>query len=247
MIGDQNDGAGRVRAQLPYGWFGQGSNPVVDALLQGYGWAISTAYGFLAYARTQSRIRTATGGWLDLISADFFGRRLTRKFNQSDDAFRARILAALFRQRVTREGVRQAVVALTGISPFIFEPRRPQDTGGYGVACGYGAAGGYGSVVLPGQAFVIAQRPTGEGVAVVTGYGQPAGGYGVGAAEYVTLSQQQDAVQDADIFAAVNDARPAGAIVWVNVGGKRITSQAAAQPGVLDFSDPNQSGLLAAL
>ena len=47
-----------------------------------------SVYGLTAYARLQTRIATATDGFLDLISFDFFGRRCPGKPQESDAAFR---------------------------------------------------------------------------------------------------------------------------------------------------------------
>jgi hypothetical protein len=249
VIGDQNDGASRVRSLIPAGWFEQGQSPVLDAVLQGYGWAISTAYDLLSFVKAQTRITTATGGWLDLIAFDFFGRALRRKTGQSDAAYLVRIQSALFREQGTRAGMIKALTVLTGQAPFIFEPNRPADTGGYGVACGYGMAGGYGAINRPYEAMVIVQRPSFGGNGGVAGYGTPIAGYGVGAGEYTAQSLYEDLITDQDILDVINAVKPFGTRVWVNIGGTRpvSTPMTLGPPGTLDFSDPDQSGLIAAL
>jgi len=248
MTGDQADVFIRLKQLIPKSWFGS-SSPYLDAVLQGYASAASWIYTLYYYAKLQTRIRTATDGWLDMISADFFGSALPRAANQSDASFKARILANLFRERGTRNAVTRVLVDLTGRVPHLFEPSRPADTGAYGTfinagligaSMGYGVAGGYGSLLLPYQAFVTAYRPTGAGVPNVAGYGTynsatpgtgylfdgsfipmttpgAPGGYGAGQIEYASLSMIQQAIADADIYAAVDSVMPAGTIAWTAI------------------------------
>ncbi|WP_083615571.1 hypothetical protein [Paraburkholderia sp. SOS3] len=72
------------------------ASPNFDATLQGPAWALSSIYAQITYAALQTRIATATDGYLDLISNDFFGTSLPRLTNEPDGDFRARILANLF-------------------------------------------------------------------------------------------------------------------------------------------------------
>jgi hypothetical protein len=94
MTGDQDDMLARIKATLPP-WFPDEA-PVLDALLSGFANVSAWIYGLIAYAKLQTRISTASDGWLDLIAYDFFGRRMTRG-NRSDTLFRSAILAELFR------------------------------------------------------------------------------------------------------------------------------------------------------
>lgn len=215
--GDQSDILQRLKATLPR-WFGD-STPILDALLQGLAWAGSFVYSLISYARLQTRIKTATDGWLDMIAADFFGSSLSRAANQSDTSFRARIIINLFRERATRGGVIKVLQDLTGRTPIVFEPQRPADTGAYSAPnSGYGVAGGYGSLLLPCQAFVNAFRPTGTGIPLVAGYGISTGGYGVASrAELASMDMIQGAVTDADIYAAIDSVKPAGTTLWTRI------------------------------
>ncbi len=220
--GDQKDILGRLKSVLPR-WFGD-STTILDALLQGLAWAASFVYSLWAYTELQTRIKTATDGWLDMISADFFGMALPRRANQSDASFRSRIIINLFRERATRGGVVKVLQDLTGRTPTVFEPLRPMDTGAYAAPnSGYGLAGGYGSMLLPFQAFVNALRPTGSGIPNVGGYGGTAGGPGPGGygvtsqIEYASLSMIQGAVTDADIYAAIDSVKPTGTILWTRI------------------------------
>jgi hypothetical protein len=215
--GDQQDFFQRIKTLVPR-WFGD-SMPTIDALVQGLAWAGSFVYSLWAYAKLQTRILTATDGWLDMIAADFFGAALLRQSNQSDASFRARIVINLFRERATRGGIVKVLQDLTGRTPLVFEPLRPADTGCYGgPAIGYGMAGGYGSMLLPFQALVTAYRPTGLGIPLVAGYGISTGGYGQASrADYAAMSMIQGAVTDADIYAAIDSVKPAGTIIWTRI------------------------------
>ncbi len=216
MVGDRPDLLARLRSLLPGGWFASPA-PALDGVLSGFAKLLSDAYGLIQYARSQARIRTATGGFLDLVALDYFGAALSRRPGENDAALRARVLANLFAEKATRRGVIKALEALTGRTPVIFEPARPADTGGYGVACGYGVAGGYGSLLLPFQAFVTAYRPAGQGIPNVAGYGGAPGGYGSPGSEYASLSQVVGQVLDSDIFQAVSDSAPVGTVLWTKI------------------------------
>lgn len=71
--GDQTDIFRRIKALLPQ-WFSD-NTPVLDALLRGFAYATAFVYVLIAYAARQTRIKTATDGWLDMIAADFSARR----------------------------------------------------------------------------------------------------------------------------------------------------------------------------
>lgn len=217
--GDQQDLYQRLRGWLP-SWFGDtASSPVLNGLLQGiaYGWAYF--YALLVYARLQTRIKTATDGWLDMIASDFFGLTLQRKTGQSDASFRANIIANLFRERGTRNAIVKVLTDLTGRAPTIIEPSRPADTGAYGAPnSGYSVAGAYGLVSLTYQAFVNAYRPYGSGIPNVAGYGFSPTGYSVASqGEYTDPSMSSNTVSDADIYAAIEAVRPVATIIWTRI------------------------------
>jgi hypothetical protein len=215
--GSQEDFVARLKAVLPAGWFRE-ETPILDGVLNGIAWALSHAYSLADYARRQTRIGSATDGFLDLIAFDYFGKSLLRKKLESDAAYRSRILAALFPEKGTRRGLIRTLEVLTGRTPWVFEPARPADTGGYGIACGYGVAGGYGSLQMPHQAFVVAYRPIGQGIPLIAGYGTPNGGYGVPSqAMYANLSLVEGSVTDEDIYAAVDAVKPAATTVWTRI------------------------------
>lgn len=232
--GDAADFAARLRAALPRRWFPVGSageaspSPILDALLAGLGAAWAAVWDLRAFVIAQARIVTASGVWLDFIAADFFGRGIVRRATESDIAFRGRIRRALFRERGTRGALAAILTDMTGRAPWIFEPRHPPDTGGWGsqgmtlgTGLGYGLDGGWGSLQLPWQCFVIAYRPEGDGVGNVGGYyygsGWGGGGFGVGAVQWISQETFAGALTDGDIYEAVAMTMPAATVAWTAI------------------------------
>lgn len=215
--GDKADFLTRIKSTLPP-WFAD-STPILDALLLGLAQAWASIYELYLYAQLQTRIRTASDGWLDLIAGDFFGTRIARRSNQTDASFRATIIANLFRERATRAALIQVLTELTGRAPIVIEPQRPADTGAYGVpTSGYGVAGYYGSRLLPSQAFLIAFRPATAGIPNIAGYGNPQGAYRTPPVSmYGSLALIQGQVTDADIYAAIDSVKPVGTVIWTTI------------------------------
>lgn len=216
-VGSAGNIATRIRQLLPT-WFAD-SNPNANALLDGAAAGLAFVYGLYGYAAAQTRILTASGIWLDLIARDFYAGAVQRGLNQDDDSFRANIVANLFRPRATRQGIAKVLLTLTGNLPSFLEPFAPADTGAYGVGySGYGAAGGYGSQAIPAQVFVTAFRPVQYGIAQVAGYGVVTAGYGAASqAEYASLQLVSSIVTDADIYAAIDNTKAAGTVMWVRI------------------------------
>lgn len=216
--GDQGDFLSRIKSTLPT-WFSD-STPILDALLAGLSQAWANIYALYLYAQLQTRIKTATDGWLDLIAGDFFGTRILRRANQTDASFRAMIIANLFRERATRAALIQVLTELTGRAPVVIEPQRPADTDAYGVpTTGYGVAGYYGSKLLPSQAFLIAYRPATAGIPNIAGYSNAPAAYGTPSqgGMYGSLSMIQGQVTDADIYAAIDSVKPVGTVIWTTI------------------------------
>lgn len=215
--GDRSDQLRRLKALLPR-WFGDRS-ATLDALLSGFAYVQAFLFDLIAYAKLQTRVRTATGGWLDLISSDFFGDAVPRLAGQSDSSFRTRIIINLFRKRGTRAAVVAVLEDLTGRTPTIFEPLRVADTGAYAIpTSGYGVAARYGSALLPYQGFVIAYRPLGSGIPYVAGYGIPTGAYSTPSrSAYASLGDALDGISDADIYAAIDSVKVAGTVAWTRI------------------------------
>ncbi len=217
--GDQNDIQGRINALMPFSWF----QPTVDTIEQGIIAAAANAlafiYSILAYVRLQTRIATATDGFLDLVAQDFFGTSVVRTSGQSDASFRATIQANLFLSLGTRAGVFAVVTGLSGHGPTFGLPERPGDTGGYGVpTSGYGVAGAYGSMLLPYQFFVTVHRGSASPIPNIAGYGVSTMGYSVGSrGEYIDIVQFEGGISDAALFAAVAAVLPIGYTAWMRI------------------------------
>lgn len=201
----------RLRRMLPAGWWAD-ETPVLDSVLLGLGSALSAVHDLVRYARQQTRLATAVAPWLDLAARDFLGERFHRRQQETDDAFRTRLITAMQRPRATRDAVRQAVLQATGKEAWLFEPRRPADTGAWSNgSLGYGLGGGWGCLLRPSQMFVVAERPRGTGCALLAGYGSG------GIVAYASQGQIGAQVSDADLYAAVADAMPSGAIAWTRL------------------------------
>jgi hypothetical protein len=211
MVGDVSDMAGRLRSLLPEGWFADDA-VVLGGLLDGLGTAWACIYTLIQFVIQQSRISTASGIFLDMISVDFFGDLLPRLPLEQDSAFILRIKDNLLRPRGTRSAVSAALQQLTGRAPVIFEPALTSDTGGYSLGgVGYGAAGGWGNLSLPFQMFITAYRPQGSGIAQLAGYGT--GGIPV----YGDPDMEPTPIPDASIVSAILPLLPAATVAWIRI------------------------------
>lgn len=216
MLGDQGDILGRLRTVLPPRWFPD-TAPVLDGLLSGVANIWAAAYAQLQFVRAQTRIATATETFLDMIAADFFGVRLRRRVGQDDDSLRRTIGLEMLRERATRGALQRMLEDLTGRTPVIFEPTRPADTRGWGVACGWGVAGGWGSLSMPFQCLVTAYRPQDGGISRLSGWDEPAGSWGGGSIGYISLSMVGGLVSDDEIAAAVAGVMPVATTAWMRI------------------------------
>lgn len=216
MTGDQDDILNRIKQALPAGWF-EGETPVLNAVLAGFAYAWAHVYALLNYLKLQTRIRTATDGWLDLIAGDFFGDTYQRR-GRNDDTYRRGIIANLFRERGTRQGLRGALVDLTGMEPVIFEPQRLTDGMALGNTSFLGCVPMCTVDQLPFQCFVTVNRAPGSGILVVAGLGENTFGLGQsGVDALISMNQVQQAVTDQDIYETINRVKPAGTIVWTRI------------------------------
>jgi hypothetical protein len=226
MLGDVTDICGRLRAVLPIRWFPDQS-PTLNAVLTCIATPWAWLYGLGQYVITQTRLNSASGQWLDLISRDFFGHSLRRGNGEVDATYRARIQWALVQEAATRSAVDATLEHLTGFSPQIFEPANAGDTGAYGaIAVGsttaflglaYGTAGGWGTPQLPFQFFVTVRRPENQGASSIAGYGTGFGGYGIGPIAYFDLALLGGLVDDEDIAQSLAKVLPVTTIAWLRI------------------------------
>ena len=226
MLGDVTDICGRLRAVFPSRWFPDQSpnlNAVLTCIATPWAWL----YGLGQYVIAQTRLKSARGQWLDLISHDFFGHSLRRGNEEGDAAYRARIQWALVQEAATRSAVDATLEHLTGFSPLIFEPANAGDTGAYGeIAVGstaaflglaYGTVGGWGTLQLPFQFFVTARRPENQSGSLIAGYGTGFGGYGIGPIAYFDLALLGGLVSDEDIALSLARVLPVTATAWLRI------------------------------
>lgn len=222
MTGDQQDMFQRLRALLPTAWF-PGVARILDALLAGVAYAMSFVYSLWAYAKQQTRIATATDGWLDMIAWDFFGAALLREPGQSDDSFRFRIVINLLRGKGTRPAMVQVLKDVTGQAPIIFEPNRPMDMGALNspTSAGYCGVARLGSMAVPYTAMITAFRPVATGGTAGAAYcaapSQSALNTPLASSYTNSSSYTRSSASDADIYAAVDAVKPVGTVMWVGI------------------------------
>lgn len=217
MTGDPQDFQFRLAAGLPARWFPSPS-PVLDGLQAGTAWAYNSAYNNLTFVASQTRIKTASGVFLDIISADFFGTSLPRLQNESDEPFRARILANLFAKGPRRQDMVNVLTLLTGKAPTIFEPSNTTDSGGWDGAFYLDAAGGWGDP-RPYQAFLTVYRPDTALVSLAEWDAWRLAWDAYGA----WSDASPDAITDAALIAAVESTRALGITVWMRIADAPIT------------------------
>jgi hypothetical protein len=206
----------RFYSLLPYRWWGENA-PVRDAVIGGLSDSLEWAYDFYVYAKAQTRISTATEFNLDIIAWDFLGGRLLRRTSQSDDSFRAAVIKEIFRPRATRAAMKQALFDLTGQEPLIFEPANPNDTGCYNINMAWSVHGRYGSLEHPYECWIDIQRPLGQGIPGVEGYGGIGGGWGLMRSEWTSLAMLSGPVTDREIYNTVEAIRAAGTVCWCRI------------------------------
>jgi hypothetical protein len=216
MIGDTQDMLARIKSVLPARWFSD-TTPILDALLTGLASAWSRLFTLLLYVRSQSRIATANGIFLDIASADYLGGTLPRRIGELDAAYSNRIQKNLLAPKATRASIVQVLSNLTGRSPIIFEPLNASDTGGYNTNLGYNIAGGYGSMMLPYEFFLTAYRPNATPISNASGYNYGPGGYNSEPMFYIESAELTGGVSDAEIYAAIANTLPTNSVAWTQI------------------------------
>ncbi len=217
MTGDIDDMIARQRAVLPR-WFPDQS-PVLDGVLAGFGQVATHVYALLQYVRAQTRLQTASDGYLDILGMDLLGLRLRRKPGQTDNAFRAAIAREVLRERNTRRGLQKVVEDLTGFQVRMFEPFNAYDCGGIDTGyLGYDMVGRWGATNMPRQILMATLQPVGSGIPNVSGLDEGHGGFDEPVAMFGDQSQVAGPVTNQDIYDAINGVRAAGVKVWVAIG-----------------------------
>lgn len=195
-------------------------SPLLDALRSGVSGLFAFLYAIFQYLKKQTRLATATDGFLDLWGSDYLGLNVRRETGQSDASYRAVLQANVIRERCTRRAVIKVLTDLTGTAPIVIEPGRPNDTGAWdGPGLGWDVAGYWGGVTeLAFQCFVIAFRPQGSGLNNVAGLDTNLAAWDTPSQlEWIDLSFITDFLTDTDIANALESVRPAATTVWLQI------------------------------
>lgn len=200
--GDTTDIAARIAATLPP-WVPT-SLPIINAVLTGIAKGFAHVYRLLQFMRTQARISTATGGFLDLISADYFGTNMLRRKGEPDPVFQARLKKELLRPRVTLAALKQMLIDLTGRVPSIIVPGAPGNIGAWDIGTfAFDTAGCWITAAVGPQIFITAFRPIGNGVPLVSGFDSYGGAWDTPNFCWIDLSQITGDLTDAEITAQI--------------------------------------------
>jgi hypothetical protein len=218
-LGSSDDIVRRLSLLIPFRWFASNS-PYKSAVAGGLADAAGWCYSWIPYIKAQLRVVSAYGPWLDIAAFDYFNTVIMRRPSQTDATFRQVIQKELIRERVTRAGMIQAVLDLTGRKPIVFEPWNTGDAGAWDYNWwGWDTGvGGWGDTCLPSQSFLLVFRPGLQGIPEVggwdTGYAAWDGGY---ADAWVDQFEIVGAVTDNDIYRTINLTKPTGSVVWTQL------------------------------
>lgn len=216
MTGDQADIEARLLAVIPP-WFGSPEErPVVGALVSGTASLLAWVYQLYLFAKLQTRLATATGGWLDLAAADFF-TSFPRFQGETDRPYSRRIRLEVLRDRNTRHAIDRQVYDLTQDHPEVYEAWRGGCCGGWGTpGMAYGLVGRWGSGGAPGETIIITPDLANYGIPNRGAWGTQLGGYGQGNFSWVT---DDDTVGSGptrnDFLAALDRIRTEGCTYYV--------------------------------
>nr|WP_294915966.1 hypothetical protein [uncultured Neokomagataea sp.] len=193
-LGSVDDFSCRFRQLLPAGWFpdaptdGELENaPILASLLKGFGYIFAGVWEQVQLLRKNSRLKTASGSFVDMISEDYFGRGgLPRKLKEKDKSYRQRIVKNIVAYRNTRSAIYSALLAETGQNPHIIEPMNAADCHALGSLSRPGCGGGYGYGVTglryggqSGQFFIETSLGNAESVEAICRSLQPVVALGV--------------------------------------------------------------------
>lgn len=145
--GSQANIVKRLASLIPPSWFSQASptghwwvgSTDIGALLQGFGNVASYIYNLTVLAKVQMRLLTSVGMFIDLWSYDRLGSYIQRKTGETDVVWKTRVAKEVVRIRVSRSGMYQAILDLTGNPPVIIEPWNTGDCGAWSTGVGSSA------------------------------------------------------------------------------------------------------------
>lgn len=190
-------------------WWGD-NNPILEAILSGFGSVATFLYCNLVYIKMQTRIKTSTDIFLDLTAQDYFGSMVQRCPGEGDETFRDKILKTLIAPRCTKSAMINALKNLTGRTPIVWEPYF--DGGYYNHSFFNHASFGF---IAPYQAWIIVFRPE----PVITNDTAFLNNTCFATAEsyYGSAQQNQGCVTDADILNTIEITKLAGTFMHVTI------------------------------
>src|SRR5690606_34789805 len=114
-------------------------------------------------------------------------------------------------------GMYTVILTLTNRAPFIFEPQRAADSGGYSVGgCGYDTFGSWSNPNCAYQCFIIVYTPIVKLVSSVAGYNIPTGAYNTPSqAAYLSPNDYAYIPNQQQIYNAINLTKVEGTVCWV--------------------------------
>lgn len=241
MTGDTTDIVERLRQLLPDSWFPTtpSDRPVLDAVLEGLAPPSSHVYELIEGVREQTRLLTATGAYLDLVAGDYFGATLLRRNGQSDASFRAAVVANLFGEKATLAAHVDVLTSITGNTPTVIETAKPSNTSLYNAVSpcfniSYDT-GTHAAVSNTAYHAMIKIARDGVGIPNTAGYrdltqtnttGVTEGRYyeigaaspsDAGLSKYASLNSIVDLIAQSEFVQALEDVRPAGTTLWLQV------------------------------
>lgn len=215
--GDADDILARLQRVIPP-WFGtEAEAPVWTAFLAGAASALAGIYSFFGFAKAQTRVATATGGFLELAAGDVAGDGLPRFAGELDSAYSRRIRLEPLRDRCTVTAIKKAVFDITGIEPDVFEGFDLFNNGALGApSLALGSAGRWSSAGLPRCVFVAVTMHNNYGIPNRGGFDDGVGGLGVGNFSWADNSEiVGSGATQLDVIDAVERVRAAGTKVFV--------------------------------
>ena len=199
-----------IWSYLPAGWFAP-AGPLINAAVGMISTGFAQNSADLSYMEAQTRISSATGMWLDVISVEYFGLgNLPRRPNEADAAFQARVLQEMLLPRGTRGAMTEALTILTGVAPTIFEPAI--DLASWDVDFAWDSSGAWGSYDMPYQGFIGVPLPQ-EPPLDLAGWDQ--GGWDQTLC-LIDATQEASAIGEEEVLRVVRLTQPAGVTMWVN-------------------------------
>jgi hypothetical protein len=108
----------RLQAALPGSWFPDDASNL-PTVLQGAAYVASQTYANLLQTALLTRIKTASGNFLDIASNDYFGTGLPRITGEQDTFYSSRILAKITLEKVTYDALTTALTNMfagTGVT-----------------------------------------------------------------------------------------------------------------------------------